>query len=245
MKVVTKNMTRMVSPSPGNSFILLFVDGNIGSGKSTFVETFKADLKFLEPVEKWTPYLAKLYSENVTHANVIEFQHVVAAHYEDVLTRLESAVLKAPKERWTVAVVERNPMSGLYVFGAKAKDSSLPGFQPWLIPILETRYKLMEKRLERLQRHPFRARVISLFLDPPTSFCVNNVLTRMDPNGSAIVKGNFLGMLKDLYSTEYATTFVEDKSMQKTSGFVVRVDSARYSPNSLCELVQGVFEITL
>jgi Deoxynucleoside kinase len=232
----------MASAAVARNFILMFVDGNIGSGKSTFMRSFEADLTFLEPIAEWKPYLAKIYSNDVTHAHVVEFQHVVAAHYEDVLTRLESAIMETTSGRWTVAIVERNPMSGLYVFGARVKDSTLPGFQEWHIPILATRYQQMERRIERLHRRPFGAQVISLFLDPPTSFCVQNIHARNDPNASKITGGGLLDMLGELYRSEYATTFFEDQTMQKTLGLLVRVDSSKHSPTSLGLLMRRIIE---
>ena len=99
----------------------IIIDGNIGSGKSTALNSihnhFNTFKIVLEDLEAWMPYLQQFYSNMEKHS--LSFQMKVLEHH------MKNKDLSG-------AILERSPLSCIYVFGKNLLDNgniSLLDFQ--------------------------------------------------------------------------------------------------------------------
>ena len=90
----------------------IIIDGNIGSGKSTALNSiythFNTFKIVLEDLEAWMPYLEQFYSNMEKHS--LSFQMKVLEHH------MKNKDLDG-------AILERSPLSCIYVFGKHLLDS--------------------------------------------------------------------------------------------------------------------------
>jgi deoxyadenosine/deoxycytidine kinase len=91
--------------------MIVSLDGNIGSGKSSVLHLLRAEpdvCVFPEPVDEWT-LLPKFYEDRARYA--LPFSLQVLESFVDAPTRVDATA------RGSVLVTERSPLTGREVFG--------------------------------------------------------------------------------------------------------------------------------
>lgn len=95
---------------------VIIIDGNIGSGKSTIIERLKKDnlLTIPETIDNFKPWL-KLYYKNMD-------KYALGFQLEVLLSHMKLKNLINSK---SINVLERSPLSCLYIFGKYLLDKGI------------------------------------------------------------------------------------------------------------------------
>jgi deoxyadenosine/deoxycytidine kinase len=201
---------------------LVIIDGNIGAGKSTMLNHLKssASVVFPEPVQEWArykglyPFLDIIYSDNVKGKTVANFQQLVLNHFDRVITRLEMQFRDTAEN--VIAVVERSPLSGLYIFTTEIIPNEIDS--NWVeYAILKDRYEIIANRFLQMVKDG-HVQVHTIFLDPQPDFCIRNVHSRGDINAEAI------SIIIDSLSKKYQKAYSECGTLVPFAGEITRFD---------------------
>lgn len=89
----------------------IIIDGNIGSGKTTVIQSLFNEYTCIEePVKEWAPYLEQFYKD--MRNNSLLFQMKVLQHH------------MKNRNCNNLEILERSPLSCIHIFGQKLKDDN-------------------------------------------------------------------------------------------------------------------------
>lgn len=147
-----------------NQTTLISIGGNIGSGKSTLIQTLtetgrisnsiqKNWVILSEPIERWGPWLKLFYDHMVKHA--FGFQMKVMYEYMFV---------KALNKKKNV-ITERSPMDSVFVFGNHLQEKGI---------LQDHEYCLLKKFYEEIGWKPH----IYIYISSDPEVCYNRIVER-------------------------------------------------------------------
>ena len=144
---------------------IIYVEGNIGSGKTTLIDNVAKILKskfilfhiFLEPVDKWRDLLDK-FSRNPKQYH-FPLQQKILNHFEHVM--LEISKLKNVQ----IIIIERSVFSAKHVFIKHAIDNNF---------INKQQFHLLDRKIEKIIKHPN----LHIFLDVSYQICYERIKKR-------------------------------------------------------------------
>lgn len=125
---------------------VIIIDGNIGSGKSTIIDRLKNDnlLTIPETIDNFQPWI-KLYYENMN-------KFALGFQLEVLLSHMK---LKHLIKEKTINILERSPLSCLYIFGKYLLDKGiLSEIEHDLCIRLNNEYGWIPKNIIYLQTDP-------------------------------------------------------------------------------------------
>jgi deoxyadenosine/deoxycytidine kinase len=144
-----------------NSKYLVYVEGNIAAGKSTFINMLKGELNessecFLEPLEKWT---------NLRGVNLLEDMYASPKSKSfnlQTYIQLTMAEIQMNKQTKPIKITERSLMSERFVFIENLLENDLIGTVE--LSILDEWYQFLSKQFNKVNE------IIYLQTTPETSY---------------------------------------------------------------------------
>lgn len=152
-----------------NAGPMVFIEGNVGVGKSTFLHFLHETLKehvFYEPSEQW---------QDVDGYNLLEqffldqkrWAYTLQSYV--LLTRVDQMILADTAFFDKICLVERSVYSGLYCFAAVAKEIGTMNGLEWALY-----KKLWDREVARIQRPPAGF----IYLRTPAQVCYERIMKR-------------------------------------------------------------------
>mgnify|MGYP001303121804 CR=1 FL=1 len=147
-----------------NPTTLISIGGNIGSGKSTLIQsltetagishTIQKNWTILsEPVERWGPWLKLFYDDMVKHA----FGFQMKVMYEYMFVR--------PLNKKKNVITERSPMDSVFVFGNQLYEKGV---------LQEHEYVLLKQFYQEIGWRPH----IYIYISSDPQICFNRIAER-------------------------------------------------------------------
>lgn len=176
---------------------IVCVEGNIGSGKTTFLDNLENDghVVIRERVNTWN-FLGMRYSDPLRWACTSQTEIAVSLH-----VTLRDAITKAIESKTTVIFMERSIFSCL-MFSKVNMDNNI---------LSHVEFELLSKLASALMIPFKRHKQVCVLLDCPTETCMRRIQTRNRPNENVSMK----------YLTALETQF----SMFKNNESTIVIDS--------------------
>lgn len=160
------------------------IDGNIGCGKSTLIQSLKELYKSItileENVDEWKPYLTEFYKD--MKSNSLKFQMKVLEHH------LHCGKITSESSD-SISIHERSPLSCIEIFG---KDLLTSGF------LKEIDIQLMKSYNTKLGWKPD----IIIYLKSDTNIASSRCIER-SREGEDTIPISYLNNISELYNKLY------------------------------------------
>jgi len=193
------------------------IDGNIGCGKSTLIQSLKELYKeksitiLEENVDEWKPYLTEFYKD--MESNSLKFQMKVLEHH------LHSGKITGESSN-LISIHERSPLSCIEIFG---KDLLTSGF------LKEIDIQLMRSYNSKLGWNPD----VIIYLKSDTAIASSRCIER-SREGEDIIPIDYLNNISELYNELY------DPNISNQHGYSVYIIDANNDKKAVLKEVNEI-----